>query len=78
MTRDERLDEACAIRCQQEPYFAPCWRSARALLRGAIFGADRLRFANGIEVHDGHCGCQGLTQCLHERAYQLYAGGGDD
>lgn len=74
MTRSQRLDHATAILCAYETYFADSYRAARALLNSAIFGADVLKFPNGIECRDGHCGCQGKTECLHEIAFKIYAG----
>jgi hypothetical protein len=72
MSRDERLDQALALRIAREPYFAEEWRAARNLLRSAIYGADLLRW--GGRVVTGRCGCAGRCQCLHEMAFQLYTG----
>lgn len=70
---NERLDRALMQRIATEPYFAEQWSAARNLLRSAIVGADMLRFPNGRVVRNGYCGCAGRVQCLHERAYVLYA-----
>ena len=80
MTQAERLDRACVARTTREPYFAESWRAARKLLRSAIFGvdmsgADVIRWANGCACRGGRCGCQGHTRCLHEMAFDIYAGG---
>lgn len=72
MTRDEQLDAAAAALSAAEPYFAPSYRAARALLRSAICGADVLKWANGATCQDGRCGCMGRTECLHEVSYKLY------
>lgn len=74
MTQAERLDRACLARTAREPYFAESWQAARKLLRSAILGADVVRWANGCECRGGRCGCQGHTRCLHEMAFDIYAG----
>jgi len=74
MTRNQRLDAACRALEAKEPYFAPSFAAARALLRTATFGADMIRFPRGIVCRDGRCGCLGATECLHEVGYRMYAG----
>lgn len=71
MTRDERLDQATADLSAHEPYFAPTYQAARTLLRSALFGAFVIKW-QGATVRDGHCGCQGRCECLHEVAYRIY------
>jgi hypothetical protein len=70
MSRDERLDQACAARIAAEPYFAEQWQAARRLLLSAHYGASKLTW--GRRVVTGRCGCLGACQCLHEMSWILY------
>lgn len=71
ITRDERLDRATAALAAKEPYRAPTYQAARALLNSAICGAYVIKW-QGAKVSHGCCGCAGKTECLHELAYKIY------
>lgn len=72
MTLDKRLDAACRALEAREPWFAPNFEAARALLNSATFGAGVVKFPHGIVCGPDGCNC-GNRACLHAGAWRMYA-----
>lgn len=72
MTLDKRLDAACRALEAREPWFAPNFEAARALLHTARCGAGIVKFPNGIVCGPDGCNCANRA-CLHPLCFRMYA-----
>ena len=71
MTLDKRLDQACAALAAKEPWFAPNFLAARAILHTATCGAGIVKFPHGVRCGPEGCSC-GNRACLHQLGWKMY------
>lgn len=67
------LDRNLAALSQAEPYFAPCFLAARALLDNAKAGNAGLSWSSGAVCGPRGCSC-GNRGCLHATAWRVFVG----
>lgn len=67
----QQLDANAARLCAREPYFAPNFEAARALLQAATIDADGLYWSGGALCGPQGCSC-GNRGCLHQTAWRIF------